>query len=157
MGIKYQPVTGCCVAVLLYEFGGSRNRAFEGNAISTEECKKQIAAISKLDHNGGYKLNHLAVVSAYLTTEQEDQAQALREIGFTPSEKYTKAKHRESKLIVWSIAAPKLFEWGKNYREPAQIGNLNMNARPNAGRIAAPPPPPPAVIAWDEDFEEEDM
>lgn len=151
--ISYRAIEGCCVGVMLHQFGGSRHRNFEGQMASKDEMKTRLKAIGLTDHNGGYKLNQLAVVMAYLTTEQTTANEVLEEIGFTKTGTFKKAKHPDSDLNVWQMAAPDFQRWAEGYVAPVVAGG--------GGRFgaAAPVPTPRAQppVVWDEEFEEEDM
>lgn len=155
--IGYRAVDGCCVAVLLNNFGGSRHRNFEGAMDTADGMKNQLKKIGMYaHHNGGFELKKLATVTAYLTTEQTTANEVLESIGFEKTGTYKKAKHPDSDLNVWQIAAPKFQEWAEGYQPVVQqgaggrFGNRPEVAAPAARQAATP-------VVWDEDFEEEDM
>lgn len=156
-GVRAGMIPGCCVGVYLENFGNTQNGMGDRKAFSKQELLNDLAQIAKNYMQMGFYLDKLGTVNAWLTTEQVEGIEALKEIGFSVSDPFKKARHPESDLLVFTMAAPKFHKWGKDYKEPPQIGNFNFNSKPNNGRITAPPAPPPPVLQWDEDFEEEDM
>lgn len=147
-------VPGCCVAAQLYDFGGSPNRGSTEGNIPIAQVKDRVADLIAGFSQHSYKLDKQGVVTAYLTTAQENAEQALTEIGFEPGPSFSKPKHPESDIRVWSIHAPKVYAWAIEHQQAAR----SKKTTKIMGSSTAPVPPMPAVnINWDEDFEEEDI
>lgn len=155
--IRRSELIGCCVGTVLHNFGGSKNRNFEGKQNDLLSMTKQVRNLALKRCNHGYTLDKHGVVVAALTTEQDVAIKCLTQIGFTASEPYKKPKHPESDLILFQIAAPKLYEWAKNWKEPPKRETFNLNKNPTRKQPEVVAPVVVAAPAWDEDFEEEDI